>query len=126
MCKCLLKRGPMGYARFVDVKDSKGATLLHLAAHQQKGSKCAHISLNNSALTCASTGRYCFPGSTPLHLAARAGFLDCIRELLAWGADRVQRDHSGFNRLRILGSLEVFLKQAKISKILWRSSNLPF
>lgn len=37
-----------------------------------------------------------FPGSTPLHLAARGGSLDCIRELLAWGADRLQRDASGY------------------------------
>ena len=36
-----------------------------------------------------------FPGSTPLHLAARSGSLDCVRELLAWGADRLQRDSSG-------------------------------
>lgn len=39
---------------------------------------------------------YRFPGSTPLHLAARGGSLDCIRELLAWGADRLQRDASGY------------------------------
>lgn len=37
-----------------------------------------------------------FPGSTPLHLAARGGSLDCIRELLAWGADRLHRDASGY------------------------------
>lgn len=37
-----------------------------------------------------------FPGSTPLHLAARAGSLDCIRELLAWGAERLQRDDLGY------------------------------
>lgn len=36
------------------------------------------------------------PGSTPLHLAAKGGSLDCIRELLAWGADRLQRDASGY------------------------------
>jgi hypothetical protein len=29
-------------------------------------------------------------------LAARGGSLDCIRELLAWGADRMQRDASGY------------------------------
>ncbi|PON85614.1 Cdk-activating kinase assembly factor [Trema orientale] len=38
---------------------------------------------------------YSCPGSTPLHLAARGGSLDCIRELLAWGADRLHRDSSG-------------------------------
>ena len=37
-----------------------------------------------------------FPGSTPLHLAARGGSVDCIRKLLAWGADRHQRDSSGY------------------------------
>ncbi|KAF3650510.1 putative E3 ubiquitin-protein ligase XBAT31 [Capsicum annuum] len=83
-----------GYARFVNVKDGKGATPLHLAARQRRP-ECVHILLDNGALACASTGRYGFPGSTSLHLAARAGSLDCIRELLAWGADRLQRDDSG-------------------------------
>ncbi|KAK9126559.1 hypothetical protein Scep_015405 [Stephania cephalantha] len=32
------------------------------------------------------------PESSPLHLAARGGSLDCVRELLAGGADRPQRD----------------------------------
>lgn len=49
---------------------------------------------------------YSFPGSTPLHLAARSGSLDCIRELLAWGADRLQRDASGYF-LMLLNSLTV-------------------
>lgn len=83
-----------GYARFVNVRDGKGATPLHLAA-RQKRPDCVRILLNNGALACASTGGYGFPGSTPLHLAARGGSLDCIRELLAWGADRLQRDASG-------------------------------
>lgn len=30
-----------------------------------------------------------------LHLAARVGCLDFVRELLAWGVDRIQRDASG-------------------------------
>ncbi|KAJ4851505.1 putative E3 ubiquitin-protein ligase xbat31 [Turnera subulata] len=50
---------------------------------------------DNGALVCAPTRRYGFPGSTPLHLAARGGSLECIRELLAWGADRLHRDASG-------------------------------
>ncbi|GAB4824390.1 Putative E3 ubiquitin-protein ligase xbat31 [Ancistrocladus abbreviatus] len=83
-----------GYARFVNVRDGKGATPLHLAARQRRPD-CVHILLDNGALVCASTGGYCYPGSTPLHLAARGGSLDCIRELLAWGADRLQRDASG-------------------------------
>lgn len=83
-----------GYARFVNVKDGKGATPLHLAARQRR-SECVHILLDNGALACAATDGYGFPGSTPLHLAARAGSLDCIRELLAWGADRLKRDDSG-------------------------------
>ncbi|KAL8470925.1 hypothetical protein ACS0TY_033487 [Phlomoides rotata] len=33
-----------------------------------------------------------FLGSTPLHLATRSGSLDYIRELLAWGVDRLQID----------------------------------
>ncbi|CAL1400485.1 unnamed protein product [Linum trigynum] len=83
-----------GYARFVNIRDGRGATPLHLAA-RQKRPECVHILLDNGALVCASTGGYGCPGSTPLHLAARGGSLDCIRELLAWGADRLQRDASG-------------------------------
>ncbi|KAF5930869.1 hypothetical protein HYC85_031742 [Camellia sinensis] len=83
-----------GYTRFVNIRDGKGATPLHLAARQRRP-ECVHILLDNGALVCASTGGYGFPGSTPLHLAARGGSLDCIRELLAWGADRLQRDSSG-------------------------------
>jgi len=83
-----------GYARYVNIRDGKGATPLHLAARQRRP-ECVHVLLDNGALVCASTGGYGFPGSTPLHLAARGGSLDCIRELLAWGADRLQRDASG-------------------------------
>ncbi|CAL9101207.1 unnamed protein product [Musa textilis] len=83
-----------GFARFVNVRDGTGATSLHLAARQKRPS-CVHILVDSGALVCASTGRYGFPGSTPLHLAARGGSLDCIRELLARGADRLQRDSSG-------------------------------
>ncbi|CAI9108085.1 OLC1v1007605C2 [Oldenlandia corymbosa var. corymbosa] len=83
-----------GYARFVNIRDGKGATPLHLAARQRRP-ECVHELLDNGALVCASTGGYGFPGSTPLHLAARGGSIDCIRELLAWGADRLNRDASG-------------------------------
>lgn len=83
-----------GYARFVNIRDGRGATPLHLAARQRRPD-CVHILLDNGALVCASTGGYGYPGSTPLHLAARGGSLDCIRKLLAWGADRLQRDASG-------------------------------
>ncbi|XP_022755760.1 putative E3 ubiquitin-protein ligase XBAT31 [Durio zibethinus] len=83
-----------GYARFVNIRDARGATPLHLAARQRRPG-CVHILLDNGALVCASTGGYGCPGSTPLHLAARGGSLDCIRKLLAWGADRLQRDASG-------------------------------
>lgn len=83
-----------GFVRFVNVRDGKGATPLHLASRQRRP-ECVHILLDSGALVCASTGRYGYPGSTPLHLAARGGSLDCIRELLAWGADRIQRDSSG-------------------------------
>ena len=36
-----------------------------------------------------------YPGSSPLHLAARSGSLECVRELLAWGAERLQVDSAG-------------------------------
>ncbi|OIV99385.1 hypothetical protein TanjilG_17195 [Lupinus angustifolius] len=83
-----------GYARFVNIRDGRGATPLHLAARQRQP-ECVHILLDSGALVCAPTGRYGCPGSTALHLAARGGSLDCIRPLLAWGADRLQRDTSG-------------------------------
>ncbi|PSR90062.1 E3 ubiquitin-protein ligase XBAT31 [Actinidia chinensis var. chinensis] len=83
-----------GYSRFVNIRDGKGATPLHLAARQRRP-ECVHLLLDSGALVCASTGGYGFPGSTPLHLAARGGSIDCIRELLAWGADRLQIDASG-------------------------------
>ncbi|XP_058109698.1 putative E3 ubiquitin-protein ligase XBAT31 [Magnolia sinica] len=84
-----------GFARFVNVRDANGATPLHLAARQRRPD-CVHILLDNGSLVCCSTGGYgCAPGSTPLHLAARGGCLDSVRELLAWGADRLQRDSSG-------------------------------
>ncbi|XP_076930058.1 putative E3 ubiquitin-protein ligase XBAT31 [Bidens hawaiensis] len=83
-----------GFSRFVNIRDAKGATPLHLAARQRRP-RCVHALLDSGALVCASTGGYGFPGSTPLHLAARGGSIDCIRELLAWGADRLHRDASG-------------------------------
>ncbi|KAJ8631709.1 hypothetical protein MRB53_025032 [Persea americana] len=83
-----------GFARFVNVRDGSGATPLHLAARQRRPD-CVHILLDNGGLACASTGNYGCPGSTALHLAARGGCLDSVRKLLAWGADRHQRDSSG-------------------------------
>ncbi|KAL6579011.1 putative E3 ubiquitin-protein ligase xbat31 [Orobanche minor] len=83
-----------GYSRFVNVRDGKGATPLHLAARQRRP-ECVHMLLDNGALVCASTSGYGIPGSTPLHLAARSGSRGCVRELLAWGADRLQTDSSG-------------------------------
>ncbi|XP_024974174.1 putative E3 ubiquitin-protein ligase XBAT31 [Cynara cardunculus var. scolymus] len=83
-----------GFSRFVNIRDGKGATPLHLAARQRRP-QCVHLLLDSGALVCASTGGYGLLGSTPLHLAARGGSMDCIRELLAWGADRLQRDASG-------------------------------
>ncbi|GMH12288.1 hypothetical protein Nepgr_014129 [Nepenthes gracilis] len=83
-----------GYSHFVNIRDAKGATSLHLAARQRR-QHSLRILLDNGALVCSSTGGSGYLGSTPLHLAARGGSLECIRELLAWGADRLQRDGSG-------------------------------
>ncbi|CAN1282895.1 Putative E3 ubiquitin-protein ligase XBAT31 [Linum perenne] len=109
-----------GYARFVNIRDGRGATPLHLAARQRKA-ECVHILLDNGALVCASTGGYGCPGSTPLHLAARGGSLDCIRELLAWGADRLQRDASG----RIPYGVALKHKQSECAALLNPSSAEP-
>ncbi|GMI84077.1 XB3 ortholog 1 in Arabidopsis thaliana [Hibiscus trionum] len=86
-----------GYARLVNVRDARGATLSHpkTGLVEIRRPECVHTLLDHGALVCASTGEYGSPGSSPLHLAARGGSLDCIRQLLAWGADRLQRDVSG-------------------------------
>nr|XP_016455038.1 PREDICTED: putative E3 ubiquitin-protein ligase XBAT31 [Nicotiana tabacum] len=115
-----------GYARFVNVKDGKGATPLHLAARQRRP-ECVHILLDNGALVYASTGEYGFPGSSPLHLAARAGSLDCIRELLAWGADRSHRDDSGRIPFTVAlrykhGACAVLLNPSSAEPLVWPSS----
>lgn len=111
-----------GFARFVNLKDDNGATPLHLASRHGRANS-VHILLDNGAIVSSPTTTYgygpilgfpyssdlnfnfqfwnlvCdfrFPGSTPLHLAARGGWVDCVRELLAWGADRLQRDSAGY------------------------------
>lgn len=49
--------GCRGFVRFVNVRDGKGATPLHLASRQRRP-ECVHILLDSGALVCASTGRY--------------------------------------------------------------------
>ena len=60
-------------------------------------SSVSSCNVSQAAAAHPCTRRRCcrFPGSTSLHLAARSGNLDCIRKLLAWGADRLQRDSAG-------------------------------
>ncbi|XP_028079952.1 E3 ubiquitin-protein ligase XB3-like [Camellia sinensis] len=82
------------FARFVNIRDKNGATPLHLAA-RQGWPGCVHMLLDSGALVCASSRGYGFPGIISLHFAVRGGSLDCVRELLAWGADRLHRDSSG-------------------------------
>lgn len=45
-----------GFSRFVNIRDGKGATPLHLAARQGRP-QCVHLLLDSGALVCASTGR---------------------------------------------------------------------
>uniref|UniRef100_A0A2P2LE83 RING-type E3 ubiquitin transferase n=1 Tax=Rhizophora mucronata TaxID=61149 RepID=A0A2P2LE83_RHIMU len=115
-----------GYARFVNIRDGRGATPLHLAARQRRAD-CVRILLDNGALVCASTGGYSCPGSTPLHLAARGGSLDCIRELLAWGADRLQRDASGRTPYVVAlkhkhGMCAALLNPSSAERLVWPST----
>ncbi|MCL7021410.1 hypothetical protein MKW94_020761, partial [Papaver nudicaule] len=46
-----------GFARFVNVRDGKGATPLHLAARQRRP-ECVRILLDSGSLACASTSGY--------------------------------------------------------------------
>ncbi|KVI03603.1 Ankyrin repeat-containing protein [Cynara cardunculus var. scolymus] len=46
-----------GFSRFVNIRDGKGATPLHLAARQRRP-QCVHLLLDSGALVCASTGGY--------------------------------------------------------------------
>ncbi|MFS7945869.1 putative ankyrin repeat-containing domain-containing protein [Helianthus anomalus] len=47
----------VGFSRFVNIRDGKGATPFNLAARQRRP-QCVHILLDSGALVCASTGGY--------------------------------------------------------------------
>ena len=55
--KCVRYTKDRGYARFVNIRDGRGATPLHLAARQCHPA-CVHALLDSEALVCASTGGY--------------------------------------------------------------------
>lgn len=46
-----------GYARFVNIRDDKGATPLHLAARQRRP-ECVNVLLDSGSLVCANTSLY--------------------------------------------------------------------
>ncbi|KAI0498317.1 hypothetical protein KFK09_021558 [Dendrobium nobile] len=79
-----------GFSRFVNVRDTKGETPLHLAAKQGRLA-CVRMLLDKGALVSASSGNNGFRGPTPLHLAARKSSLKCVRELLAWELIAIKR-----------------------------------
>lgn len=86
-----------GFIRFVNVRDAIGTTPLHMAARAGKASIC-RLLLDNGAFVSATTSTFGFGpkhGSTTLHSAAKGGSVEVIHELLAWGADRTQKDLMG-------------------------------
>ncbi|KAI5071106.1 hypothetical protein GOP47_0013357 [Adiantum capillus-veneris] len=87
-----------GFSRFLNVRDSSGATPLHLAARFSHAA-VVRLLLSKGSIVSATTtrsgGSGCGFGSTPLHFAARGGSTECVKELLAWGADRMQRNCQG-------------------------------
>lgn len=87
-----------GFARFINLRDGRGATSLHLAARSSHAT-VVRLLLSKGSLVSATTtrsgGSGCGFGSTPLHFAARGGSTVCVKELLAWGADRMQRNSQG-------------------------------
>ncbi|OAE30644.1 hypothetical protein AXG93_3016s1280 [Marchantia polymorpha subsp. ruderalis] len=100
-----------GFVRFVNVRDGYGITPLHMASRQGHAgvlrllldsgalvSATTTTTGNGAAIPCAPPSVWSRPGhgSTPIHCAARGGSLECVRELLAWGADRTQRDLTGY------------------------------
>ncbi|KAL3683068.1 hypothetical protein R1sor_001090 [Riccia sorocarpa] len=87
-----------GLPRFVNIRDARGISALHMASRQ------GHVPVVRLLLDCGAlvssttttTGNGPGHGSSPLHYAARGGSLESVRELLAWGADRSQRDLIGY------------------------------
>lgn len=86
-----------GFVRFLNVRDAIGTTPLHMAARAGKANIC-RLLLENGAFVSATTSTFGFGpkhGSTTLHSAAKGGSVAVIHELLAWGADRTQKDLMG-------------------------------
>mmetsp|Transcript_13324 Transcript_13324/g.17272 ORF Transcript_13324/g.17272 Transcript_13324/m.17272 type:complete len:259 (-) Transcript_13324:218-994(-) len=82
------------YGRDVDKEDSGGYTMLHYAAQHNRAKVVEYLCKKKANLNSHSCG------ATPLHRAAYAGSIDCVKLLVAAGADVFQRDTTSYGKSR--------------------------